>query len=265
MSAGPGAPASWSPGSLVPDPGAAPWTRMLAAQTGQELRLTLRKGESLLLTLVIPVLLLVFFSRIPTVGPASEDPVGFVVPGVLALAVMSSAFTGLAISTGFDRSYGVLKRLGATALPRSVLLAGKTSAVLVVQLVQLTLLSLLGLALGWRPGGGVAAALLLVAVATTAFAGLAFLMAGTLRAEATLALANLVYVLLLGVSGMVYPLSGLPSAVESAARLLPSTALAHGLREVLTAGASLPVLDLGVLTAWAVLATAAAVRTFRWE
>ena len=117
---------------LTPAPGAAPMPRMLTAQTLLELRLTLRRGESVLLTLLIPLALLLFFSSVDVLPAGSGRPVDFVVPGVLALAVLSTSFTGLAIATGFERSYGALKRLGASALPRSVLLTGKTAAVLAV-------------------------------------------------------------------------------------------------------------------------------------
>src|SRR3954454_10218457 len=138
---------------LTPAPGAAPTTRMLSAQAGLEIRLTLRRGESVLLTLIIPLALLLFFSSVDVLPAGSGRPIDFVVPGVLALAVLSSSFTGLAIATGFERSYGALKRLGASPLPRGVLLAGKTLAVLGVEVVQVALLVAVGLALGWDPRG----------------------------------------------------------------------------------------------------------------
>lgn len=232
--------------------------RMVAAQTAMELRLTLRRGESLLLTLVIPLGLLAFFGTTSVL----DVTVGFLVPGVLALAVMSTAMTGLAIATGFERQYGVLKRLGATPLPRSGLLLAKTLSVLAVEALQVVLVVLLGLALGWRPSGG-AAAPAFVALGTAAFAGLGLLMAGRLRAEATLAGANGLYLVLLLVSGMVVPLEDLPSGLASVARVLPSGALAEGLRNAFDGGALLrPAL---VLAAWAVAALAAASSTFRWE
>src|SRR5215203_4563321 len=143
-----------SVGTFAPAPGAAPLRRMLAAQTAMELRLSLRNGEQVLLTLLIPLLLTALLVAEPFLGEMAGRRVDFVVPGVLALAITSAAFTGLAISTGFERKYGVLKRLGATALPRSVLLLGKTAAVLCVELLQVLLVGGLGLALGWRPHVG---------------------------------------------------------------------------------------------------------------
>jgi ABC-2 type transport system permease protein len=250
---------------LRPAPGAAPMGRMLRAQAGLELRLTLRRGESVLLTLIIPLALLLFFSTVDVLPAGSGRPVDFVVPGVLALAVLSTSFTGLAIATGFERSYGALKRLGASALPRSVLLAGKTLAVLVVEALQVALLVVVGLALGWHPHGNPAGVVLLLALGTAAFAALGLLMAGTLRAEATLAAANGVYLVLLMLGGIVFPLSQLPGAVSTVADLLPAAALATGLRAVLSDGAGVPLGDVVVLIVWAGVAGILAARTFRWE
>lgn len=272
---------TWAAGSLTASPGAAPAGAMLRAQTLQELRLTLRRGESLLLVGVIPLVLLLLFTLLPLVDlgvPAGSAPAraDVLVPGVLALAVMSTAFTGQAIATGFERSYGVLKRLGATALPRWLLLAAKTLAVLTVEVLQVATIAAVGLALGWSPSGaGLLPAALLLVLGTAAFSGLGLLMAGTLRAEATLAAANLVYVLLLVVGGVVFPLSVFPDAVASVLELSPLAALASGLREVLggaaaAAGGPAGPLEglarpVAVLTAWAVGGLGLAARTFRWE
>ncbi|GAA2269987.1 ABC transporter permease [Nonomuraea roseoviolacea subsp. roseoviolacea] len=249
---------------LTPAPGAAPFPRMVLAQAGAEVRATLRNGEQLLLTLVIPVLLLAGFTLAPLIDVGGGSRVAFLAPGVLALAVMSTAFTGQAIATGFERRYGVLKRLGATPLSRAGLMLAKTAAVLAVELIQVVVVVAVGLALGWRPHGSFAAAALLVVLGTAAFSGLGLLMAGTLRAEATLAAANLVYLVLLGAGGVMFPLSKLPESVRPALEVLPISALTGGLRTVLSGGA-LPLGALGVLAAWAVLCLGLASRTFRWE
>src|SRR5688572_27494558 len=153
--------------------------KRLVFQTRAEVGMTLRRGESLLLALGIPVLLLVFFSVVDVLPTNTEDPVDFLAPGVLALAVMSTAMVGLGIATGFERQYLVLKRLGTTPLGRPVLLAAKTLAVVTVELIQVAVLVPVALALGWRPDGGVGTALLAVVLGTVAFAGLGLLMAGT--------------------------------------------------------------------------------------
>jgi ABC-2 type transport system permease protein len=251
-----------------PAPGAAPLPRMIGAQAGLELRTLLRNGEQLVLTLIIPVLLLAAFSQEDLVSYPGRSRIDFLAPGILALAVMSTAFTSQAIATGFERRYGVLKRLGATPLSRRGLIAAKTLTVLVVEVLQAIVIVAAGLALGWHPvGGAVAAAwvVLLMVAGTAAFSGLALLMAGTLRAEATLAAANLVYLVMLGIGGVMFPLTKFPAGSLPALRLLPADALSDGLRSVLQNGSGLPARDLLVLAAWAAAGIALAARAFRWE
>jgi len=255
-----------SPSTYSPRPGAAPIGRMLRAQTALETRMLLRNGEQLLLTVVIPSVLLVLFSAVDivsTTGPGAR--VDFLAPGLLALAVMSTAFTGQAIATGFERRYGVLKRLGASPLPRWALMTAKTGSVLVTEVLQVALLSVIALALGWHPHGDPLAVAVLLLLGTAAFSGLGLLMAGTLRAEATLAAANLVFILLLLAGGVVVPLAKYPAAVRPVLEALPISALSDGLRAVLQQGASMPWSDLGILAVWALVALAAAGRFFRWE
>ncbi|GAA3108143.1 ABC transporter permease [Streptomyces goshikiensis] len=246
-------------------------SRMILAQTALETRMLLRNGEQLLLTVIIPALLLVLFSTVDIItvpvreGSAAQEPVDFLAPGVLALAVMSTAFTGQAIATGFDRRYGVLKRLGASPLPRWALMSAKTLSVLVTEVLQIALLTVIALALGWSPQGNPLSVALLILLGTAAFSGLGLLMAGTLKAEATLAAANLVFLLLLVGGGVIVPLDKFPAAVQSVLGLLPISALSDGLREVLQQGASLPWGDVAVLAVWAVLGLGAAARFFRWE
>ena len=252
-------------GPYAPGPGPAKLSRMVAAHARFELAQLVRNGEQLLLTVVIPTLLLVLFTKVDVVDLGRGSRVEFLLPGIVALAVLSTAFTAQAIGTGFERRYGVLKRLGATPLPRAGLLAGKTAAVLAVECGQVALLLLVGFALGWRPHGtNVAAASGLVVVGTVAFASLALLMAGTLRAEATLAAANLVYLLLLLAGGNIVPVSRFPSGAQHLLQWLPSTALADGLRAAASADA-VPVHDWLALLAWAVVGVAGAVCWFRWE
>lgn len=249
----------------TPRPGAAPLPRMVAAQAVLETKMLLRNGEQLLLTVVIPTLLLVLFSSVDIVDTGAGKAVDFLTPGVLALAVMSTAFTGQAIATGFERRYGVLKRLASSPLPRWGLMAAKTVSVLVTEILQVILLTAIAFALGWSPHGDPATVVLLLVLGTAAFSGLGLLMAGTLKAEATLAAANLVFLLLLVGGGVIVPLDKFPPAVRDGLGLLPVSALSDGLRDVLQHGAGVPWSDLGILTGWAVVALAAAGRFFRWE
>jgi ABC-2 type transport system permease protein len=239
--------------------------KAIKAQTRVEMLLTLRRGESLLVTLVIPLGILVFFSSVDAVNTTYKEPVDFLVPGVLALAVMSSAMVSLGIATGYERRYGVLKRLGSTPLSRAGLLSAKTLNVLALELVQAAVIVIAGLALGWSPTGGLVAAVVLLLVGTVAFAGIGMLLAGTLRAEANLAVANGLFLVLLFLGGMAYPLSKLPDALETVAKALPAAALSETVRAVLTPGRAFPAGELAVLLIWAVAAPLAAARWFRWE
>ena len=241
--------------------------RAVAAQARVETALTLRRGESLLVTLGIPVGVLVFFGTIDLVDTGFDDPLDFLVPGVLALAVMSTAMVSLGIATAFERRYGVLKRLGPTPLGRDALLVAKTLTVVGLEVIQAAVLVATGMALGWSlptGAGGLGSAAAVMATGTVAFAGLGLLMAGALRAEATLALANGFYLLLLLLGGMAFPLERLPDALEVIARVLPAAPLATCLRGALN-GTGVPAGDLAVLVAWAVAAPLAAARFFTWE
>lgn len=251
--------------TFAPNPGAAPLVRQVLAQASMETRLLLRNGEQLLLAVVIPVIVLIGAVRgADRVGlELASRPVDVFTPGVLALAIMSTSFTSLAIATGFERRYGVLKRLGASPLSRTGLLGGKVLALVAVELLQVVVISAVGLALGWEPDASVAGVLLAVVLGTAAFASLGLLLAGSLRAEATLAAANLVYLLLLAGGAVVIPVDDY-GALGNVVGWLPSGALGEAMRAAL-GSADVAVRDLLVLTGWAVVGAAATARTFKWE
>jgi ABC-2 type transport system permease protein len=255
-------------GTFSPMPGSAPFPRQVLAQVRMETRLLLRNGEQLLLALVIPVLVLVAgvtgIDRLDL--SLSHPPIDELTPGVLALAVMSTSFTSLAIATGFERRYGVLKRLGASPLPRQGLLLGKVGSLLAVEVLQGVVIGGVALALGWSPAltpRGVAGALAMAVLGTAAFAALGLFVAGVLRAEATLAAANLVYLLLAAGGAVVLPASSY-GRFSSVVGWLPSGALGSGFRESLLAG-TFPLRQSLVLLVWAAAGTVLTVRTFRWE
>ena len=240
----------------------------MLAQARTEILLTLRRGESLIVTLAIPLGVLVFFSKIDVSKPTGYTrSVDFLVPGVLGLAVMSASMVSLAISTGFERRYGVLKRLGSTPLSRSGLLVAKTLTVLTLETIQCSLILAVGVALGFSIPLGVIGAIGIVLLGTVAFAGLGMLMAGTLRAEATLALANGLFLVLLFLGGMAYPLEKMPSFLRDLAKALPAAALSECLHGTLgaPAGRSFPTGSLVVLVVWAIALPVIAARRFRWE
>jgi ABC-2 type transport system permease protein len=237
----------------------------VVAQARVELLLSLRRGESLLVSFLIPIGILVFFTKVDAVSTDLPDPVDFLVPGVLALAVMSTAMVSLGIATGFERRYGVLKRLGATPLSRTGLVVAKTANVVVIEIVQAIVIVATGVALGWEPSGRIAGAIGALLIGTVAFAGIGLLLAGTLRAEATLAAANALFLGFLFLGGMAYPLARLPAALEEVARVLPAGALSDTVRKLLTESAGFPTRSFVVLVAWAVVMPLAAMRWFRWE
>ncbi len=249
-------------GTFAPDPRPSAPLRMLAAQTRLELILLLRNGEQILLTMLIPITLLVGLTLLPF-GDIAEPRVATIVPAVMMVAVMSTAFTGQAIAVGFDRRYGALKRLGATPLPRWGIIAGKSSAVLLVVVLQAVVLGVIGVLLGWRPDvGGLALGAVAIALGTVAFAAMGLLLGGTLKAEVVLAVANLAWFVLLGIGSIVFAPDSLPAWLHVVAQLVPSGALAATLRDAL----DLTVNWYGVvvLAAWAVGCGWLATRLFRF-
>jgi ABC-2 type transport system permease protein len=244
--------------------------RPFIAQVEAEAYMTLRRGETLLLTVGIPVAFLVFFSTSHVVSTGPGPAVSFFVPGILALAVMSTAMVSLGIATGFERGYGVLKRLGATPLGRPRLLGAKVATIFFVEVVQAAVLVPVGYALGWQPGPGHTAAaageaLAAAVLATVAFGGIGLLLAGVLRAEVNLAAANGLYLVLLLLGGMVVPLPKLPGGLAAVARALPAAALSDAFHASLGSGAAVPVEAWITLGAWAVGASVLAAVSFRWE
>ncbi|MGW5741262.1 ABC transporter permease [Amycolatopsis sp. NPDC003861] len=255
---------TFAPGTFTPAPGRGSLGRMLRTHARVEVSLTLRHGEQVLLTLLIPLALLIGLSLLdilPASSLGSVPRVDWITPRILALAVMSSAFTGQAIALGFDRRYGVLKRLSATALPRWLLVAGRLAAALVVVVLQSVIIGVVAAFLGWSPSpAGLFSAVLLLVLGTLAFGALGVLLGGALRAEAVLALANIVWFVLLLAGGILLAPSSLPSGLARVVELLPSGALAEGMRAALVDGAFAPGPML-VLAVWAVVAGAVASRT----
>jgi ABC-2 type transport system permease protein len=241
----------------------------LMAQLRAEVTMILTNGETVFLTLGIPVVFLLFFSAVHVLPTGTSHPVDFLVPGILALAVMSTAMTALGIGTGFERGYGVLKRLGATPLGRPRLLSAKILSVLGMELIQSVVLVAVGYALGWNPGGPngarVGVAVVAMVLGTVAFGGVGLLLAGTLKPLVNLALVNALFVVLLLLGGMLIPLDKLPGWLADIAKLLPAAALADALHGALGHGTAVTGHDWLVLGVWAVAAPVAAGLTFRWE
>jgi ABC-2 type transport system permease protein len=256
-------------GATTPAPAVAATRALLA----HELRLTARRGENVLVTLVIPVAVLLFFARAGTIPASAGDPVAALVPGVLALAIIAAGLVNLGIATAYERSYGVLKRLGGAPIERWVVVVAKVFAVLVVEVIQAALLLAVAVVgLGWEPGPGWSPVVTVLALAlgTLTFTSLGLLLAGTLRAEATLAIANGLFLGFLMLGGLVLPISELPGALQPIARGLPATALVDLLRFGLDSGVGAaasdgPLWPLAALAIWGGLASILATRRLRWD
>lgn len=250
----------FAPGTFSRPSGPAPTLRMAAAQTRMELTLFLRNGEQLLVALVVPVAVLLALTTID-LGAVPEPRIDYAITVVLTLSVMGTAFTGQAIAVGFDRRYGALKRLGGTPLPPVVVITGKILATLVLVAGQSVLLGVLAAALGWRPDvAGLAVAAVLIALGSITFSAMGLLLGGTLKAEIVLALANLIWFLLIGAAGLAIGVAELPGAVHDLLVVVPSYALTTALVTAVDGG--FPVLASLVLAAWTVVCGGLAVRYF---
>ena len=251
---------TFAPGTFTPAPGAGRPGAMLFAQARTETTLALRNGEQVLLTLLIPLALLVGLTVL-TIVPMAAPRVDSVTPRILGLAIMSSAFTSQAISLGFDRRYGVLKRLAATAIPRWMIVGGRMVSSVCVVVIQLVVLGVVAALLGWQPvAAGIGWALLLIVLGTLAFGALGVLLGGSLRAEIVLALANIIWFVLLLAGGAGIS-SSMPTGTRDVLLLLPSGALAEGLYSALGHGTTPVWASAVVLLVWGGLAAAIATRT----
>jgi ABC-2 type transport system permease protein len=250
------------PGTFAPDPRPNTVARMLVAQYGLDLKLLLRNGEQLLLTMFIPITLLVGLTLLP-LGSFGDNRAATFVPAIMALAVISTAFTGQAIAVAFDRRYGALKRLGATPLPVWGIIAGKSLAVVTVVFLQAIILGAIGFGLGWRPHPlGLLLGAVIIALGTAGFAALGLLLGGTLKAEVVLAVANLLWFVFAGLGALTLGGGLVPRGAEWVARLTPSGALTEALSQAMDL--SVDWFGICVLAAWGGVAALAALRFFRF-
>jgi ABC-2 type transport system permease protein len=242
--------------------------RALIAQSRAEVSMTIRRGESLLLTVGIPVFLLVFLTETSVTTSPLTSRINFVAPGIIALCVMSTSLVSLSIATGFERTYGVLRRLFVTPLGRRRLVGAKLAGVLVVEAIQVTIVAVVAGLLGWSPRGGASSTLTaaaLLVLASVGFAGVGLALAGWLRAEVNLAAVNGLYVVLLLVSGFFIPISSFPGWLQALIEATPSGALAQGLHLTLGLGLAPRLANVVCLLAWAAVAPLLAARTFRFD
>ena len=244
----------------------ASFVRQIANQVRYELLLTLRRGENILVTLIVPVMLLIFFTSLNIVPPVNGSAINFLLPGILAIAIVAAGMVNLGIATAYERYYGVFTRLGSSPLPRSGLIIAKVISILLLEIVQVILLVAIALVLyKWHPEGSLLVTLLAIILGTVTFSALGLAMAGALRAELTLAGANALFLVFVFLGGGVLPLSRLPGSLAALAEILPATALTQALQVAMTRGAPFPGYPLLILAAWAIVILFVAIRTFKWE
>jgi ABC-2 type transport system permease protein len=245
---------------------AAPVAKQILQQVKFELLLTARRGENVLVTLILPILLLVFFTSL-NIGPHIHGKaINFLLPGILAVAIIAAGMVNLGIATAYERYYGILKRLGSSPLSRSSLIIAKIMAILILEVIQVVVLVGVAILLyGWQPAGSALLTLLTIALGTVTFASFGLAMAGALRAEATLAGANALFMVFLLIGGGILPLEHLPPFLANIAQVLPAAPLAEALQATMNSGSAFPATQLITLTIWAVIVLIIAVRTFKWE
>jgi ABC-2 type transport system permease protein len=241
----------------------APWPKAVLSQVRMELRLTARRGENLLAMVGVPIVVLLFFGTVVS-GRAA---VGQLLPGTLAIAIVASGLVNVGIATAYERGYGVLKRLGGSPLGRSGLVAAKLAVVALIAVAQVVgLVVVAALVLGWRPESE--ASLLAIAVTTilgaATFAGLGLALSGTLRPEAALVLANVLFLVAIAFGGALVPIGELPAPVADVVRFSPVGARADTFAAALGNGTPIAA-PFGILLFWAVLADVFAAKTFRWD
>ena len=244
----------------------ASFAQQIANQVRYELLLTLRRGENILVTLIVPIMLLIFFTSLNIVPAVNGSAINFLLPGILAIAIVAAGMVNLGIATAYERYYGVLKRLGSSPLPRSGLIIAKVVSILLLEILQVLLLVGIALLLyRWHPVGSLLVALLAIVLGTVTFAALGLAMAGALRAELTLAGANALFLVFILLGGGILPLSHLPAGLAAFSEILPSTALTQALQAAMIQGAAFPAYPMIILAIWAVIVLFLAIRTFKWE
>ncbi|GAA2144421.1 ABC transporter permease [Arthrobacter humicola] len=243
----------------------APLLRRIMLQGRYETITMLRNGEQLILAIILPLLAMVGLTVTPLLDGLGSSRINVAVPGILALCAMSTAFTGQGIATGFDRRYGVLRFLSTTPLGRTGLIAGKILAVLAVLFLQVLIVSAVALVLGWQPNpAGWLPGMLILVLGAACFTALGLLVAGTVRPEATLAITNLLWILLGALGGIVIPSERLPALSQAVVHFLPSGSLGQALRDAFLYG-SVNVAAVFVLLLWTAIAGGAAIRWFKWN
>jgi ABC-2 type transport system permease protein len=249
--------------------------RLALHQFGYDLRAFFRNRQSRFFTLALPVLFLIIFASvfgndtIEVAGGRIDTSVSYV-PGIMALGIISAAFTNLVISVTAQRETGVLKRRRATPIPASAIISGRALTAVVTAITITVVL----LGIGWAAFGAYVAAwtapalALTVVVGAVAFSCLGFAVASVIRdQEAAQPVTQAITLPLYFISGVFVPTSNLPHWLATIADIFPVRHLAAALLTAYnphTRGAGLAWTDLLVIGAWGAAGLSVAIGRFSW-
>jgi ABC-2 type transport system permease protein len=233
-------------------------------QGAWEFKLSLKNGEQFLLLVIIPVAVFLTLTQTAVIGGGKWD-IAEALSVSITVSVLAAGFTSLAIATAFERRSGTLVTMGVTPISRVELVTGKTLSTVYLAAISALILGVVALVLGWRPTLSATLIPLILILGIASVTGFAFLLAGTVRAEAVLALANGIFVFAMIFGGIVFQYSGILGTVIE---LFPPAALSNCMSHALdsTPQDSLPLLvSIGVLLAWSVAGTLASAKFFKWR
>ncbi|WP_081903268.1 ABC transporter permease [Microbispora rosea] len=268
-------------GAVVLDPARSIVWRAAVARSSVELKSFFRNRQSLVFTLLLPIVLLVVLGSIfsGTVPGTHTDFRQMFIAGIIACGVMSVSFNGLAISVAIERDTGMIRRLASSPMPKSAYFIGKVVRVAVTGTLETLLLLAVAVPAFGLPLPSTAArwetlvwVLLLGAVACTLLA-VAF-SSIIPNARSASAIVTLPFLVLQFISGVFFPYSQLPAWMQTVAALFPLKWMTQGLRSVFLPDDFARVEPAGVweldrvalvLAAWCLAGLVLSFLTFRWR
>ncbi len=193
----------------------------------------------------------------------------FLVPGIVAMMIMSNNLNGVAGQIASWRERGILRRMQSTPLRASTFIAGQITARLVLNGLQATIVLLIAsLIFGTQVNGSWAVLMMFVILGTLTFMAIGFIVAGVAKSpESAGPIAGFISFPLLFLGGIFFPISNMPEVIQPYVKLLPISHLSTAMRQVMNVGADLSVLwfDALLLSGWMIVAFIIASFTFKWE
>lgn len=225
-------------------------------------------------TIVFPLMLLVLFIAI--FGNEEIEPLGvttaqFYVPGLGVFAAVSATYTNLAINTAMARDSGILKRIRGTPVPPWAYITGKIISAIWLAFISLGLMMGVGIAFYgidlFPRTVPAAAATFMVGVAC--FSALGLLVASlSPSGDAAPAITNATLLPIAFISDVFLPLEEPPAWMRVAGDVFPLKPFVVAFRAAFDptlTGLQFHWAELGMMTAWGLVAAVLAIRFFRWE